>query len=311
MTEYIKTLWEEYGEKKIELKRIKDIKTLNRRTFHIDRFFNWLDLDINCKEDLLKLKRVHASEYVAYLMTITKKPETIRTYINYMKSFFQYLNDWDYIDSNIFSRAEIPSEDVVKSDDELFMTPSQADLIIKTTHSKVRSSLEKPIRDRAMLALGCYGGLRIGETAYFETDWYKNYKHDDVFYVWAEKTRSRHKVVLSKKLRDILDEYISSNEYVEGKYLFGDGDGGHISERTIHDIFKKWFSRSKIDEDFTYHQLRKSFCGFLIEELKLDLAEATVSSRHRNISTFEKSYYRVMNRQKVMDKTKKLMKGVE
>jgi len=139
------------------------------------------------------------------------------------------------------------------------------------------------LKHRAILMVTYAGGLRVGEVVRLrvgDIDGARNLIH-----IRGGKGRKDRYTILSEVALKVLREYF--REYRPREFLFeGRGGRGHISERTVQEVFGRAIEAAGIRKAATVHTLRHSFATHLLE-MGTDVRYIQELLGHASIKTTE------------------------
>lgn len=136
-----------------------------------------------------------------------------------------------------------------------FLRPEEARILLDAADN---------LRDRAMLAVFLWGGLRCKEIINANTPdydshdrlfWVRNNQDVDIRYPGV-KNKQEQSVVLPSEAHSYLVDYIRERPLIETKALFVTRDGERFSPRGIDDMIKRTADRAGIKRPVSAHVLR-------------------------------------------------------
>lgn len=153
------------------------------------------------------------------------------------------------------------------------------------------------IRDRGILALGLYGGLRPGETAHLlpvDVDVRRRVVH-----VRETKNGQDRDVPLTRECADILDEWLKCRPVSNTPYLFMTQHDNQLDIQTINRMVRRTVKLAGIEKKISGHKLRHTAAtamlklGIPITEVALMLGhkdlESTMGYLHANVDELRES----------------------
>ena len=160
------------------------------------------------------------------------------------------------------------------------------------------------VRDKFIVELLFYTGLRIGELLGLSTDSIKTVENRTLLYI--NETYYQGKIRDRAKTDDSIDHLIMDDITVEtykefleyrkehnitSKYLFANNRGKCevIGDRAIRDMLKKYLKMAGIDKNITPHKLRHSHVAYLIN-LQVPIQDIKDRCRHKDIRTTSNEY---------------------
>jgi integrase/recombinase XerD len=125
------------------------------------------------------------------------------------------------------------------------------------------SIIEAPrnLKHRALLSMAYSAGLRVSELACLKVSDID--PNRGVILVRSGKGRKDRYTILADRMKKLLDAYIDL--YKPELWLFEGQGGGHISARSIQEVFYRAKRACGITKDASIHTLRHSFATHLLE----------------------------------------------
>jgi len=150
---------------------------------------------------------------------------------------------------------ELPLTRRPKADRRLpgVLSREEVDLILRMPHN---------LKHRAILALAYSAGLRVSEVATLcvsDID-----ANRGVILIRSGKGRKDRYTILATKTKKLLKIYIEL--YKPDSWLFEGQNGGHITVRSIQEIFSRAKEGAGIKKSVSIHSLRHSFATHLLED---------------------------------------------
>jgi site-specific recombinase XerD len=118
------------------------------------------------------------------------------------------------------------------------------------------------IKHRSLLVLAYSAGLRVSEIASLRVDDIDVAR--GVILVRKGKGRKDRYTILSTKAKSLLDTYLDL--YKPQEWLFEGQNGGHLSTRSIQEVFVRAKNKLGITKNVSIHSLRHSFATHLLED---------------------------------------------
>lgn len=247
-------------------------------TFKFLTFINKTCLDIT-KEDILF--------YIAMLQSKTYSENTINNVRKYIKAFFTWLVDNDYILKSPFDKISKPKTTVIEKN-------TLTDMEMENMRDSCVDS-----RELALIDVLYSTGLRVSEVA--------NIRMDDIDFenrsinVFAKKTRNTRTVYLDSKAIKHIKDYRKDlrEEGIENEYLFVNKNKykntfNKVSVNAVEKILAVIAERAKISRRITVHVFRKTFASRMF---KLGMSPISISRLmgHISFDTTNKFYLAVSN----------------
>lgn len=170
---------------------------------------------------------------------------------NYIKNVMRTIELWAASQKTII---KLPKPERLNHRVE-FLRPAEARMLLDVADN---------VRDRAMLAVFLWGGLRCKEIINANVNdydthdrlfWVRNNQDADIRYPGV-KNKQEQSVVLPAEAHRYLLEYIKERPIVETKALFVTRDGKRFSPRGIDDMIKRTAERAGIKRPVSAHVLR-------------------------------------------------------
>ena len=230
------------------------------------------------------VKDITKEDITFYLIKLQQRNLSENTLINerrYLRTFFRWLNDNDYIDKNPFLRIKNPiKQPFVK---KTILTEQEIALM--------RDSCQNT-KELALFDFLLSTGVRVGELVNIKTsdvNW-----QDGAVYVFAPKTnKARTAYLNATALKHLIDyrESIDKNK-LKCDNLFVSRVYKPLSAEGVEYILHKITENAKIDKHITVHVFRKTFATRMMR------AGAKTSSvqnilGHKNFATTEKYYLEI------------------
>lgn len=265
--------------------------TLRAYRKDLNEFYNFINKDlINYPKDVKK-KNIH--EYLYYLSVKNLSSKTVSRKLASIKSFFSFLLKNKLVDNNV--AKSIPSP---KLDKKLptFLNQDQISLLLKLKDANDLIQL----RDNLILEIFYSTGVRISELVKIKI---QDIKLDDNSISILGKGNKKRIVIIGNYAKKKLQDYLTYDEVNDKGYLFNNvrkSTSGHISERNVFNIVKKYTSKVTQNEKISPHALRHTFATHLLNNgadlmsVKELLGHSDLSSTqiytHVNIKELKKSF---------------------
>ena len=275
----------------IYLEKKYSSNTLRAYRKDLNEFYNFINKDsINYPKDVKK-KNIH--EYLYYLSVKNLSSKTVSRKLASIKSFFSFLLKNQLVDNNV--AKSIPSP---KLDKKLptFLNQDQISLLLKLKDANDLIQL----RDNLILEIFYSTGVRISELVKIKI---QDIKLDDNSISIHGKGNKKRIVIIGNYAKKKLQDYLNYNEVNSVGYLFKNvrkSSVGHISERNVFNIVKKYTAKVTKNEKINPHALRHTFATHLLNNgadlmsVKELLGHSDLSSTqiytHVNIKQLKKSF---------------------
>lgn len=239
---------------------IKDEKKLSDNTVDayirdISQFSDYLK--DKGKYNLLNTNKTVIITYLSYLQKDGKSISTISRNLSSIRCLYQYLlNKNLIIEDPTFNLKSPQSERKIPnilSKDEINLLMSQAKIDTK-----------KGIRDRAMLELMYYNGLRVSEV--IDLNVVDLDMDSGLIKLW--KDNNNRVIPLNGKTLKTIVDYLEQyrTNYAEDEPLFTNLNGSRLTRQGVWKIFKQYNKMAGLDDDITPHTLRHSFAIHMLNK---------------------------------------------
>ncbi len=144
--------------------------------------------------------------------------------------------------------------------------------------------ITKNCKHNLLLKLAYSSGLRVSELVRLK--WSDIDLDRNILRVRQGKGKKDRHTLLSKKMRDWLEDYKKSNMFVEENFFLFPGAQGlnHLSERTAQKIFENSLSKTQIQKKLSIHSLRHAFATHMLEQ-GTDIRYIQMLLGHRSLKT--------------------------
>lgn len=239
---------------------IKDEKKLSDNTVDayirdISQFSDYLK--DKGKYNLLNTNKTVIITYLSYLQKDGKSISTISRNLSSIRCLYQYLlNKNLIIEDPTFNLKSPQSERKIPnilSKDEINLLMSQAKIDTK-----------KGIRDRAMLELMYYNGLRVSEV--IDLNVVDLDMDSGLIKLW--KDNNNRVIPLNEKTFKTIVDYLEQyrTNHAEDEPLFTNLNGLRLTRQGVWKIFKQYNKMAGLDDDITPHTLRHSFAIHMLNK---------------------------------------------
>lgn len=240
-------------------------KTIDSKKSKINLLYEWLDtLDSNDIRDLDEKMIVDYIEKLSSRVTrFNKMPgkNTIKSHISYLKLFFEYLYENDYILVNPFEDLNIKVGGVVKV--RGIFNKEEIDLFLDNIKIKDRASL----RDRAIFELMYSSGLRCSEILKLELEDIDF--NNRIMLIKCAKGKKDRYVPFSVVSCSFLLKYVGeSDKHIKSKTKKNQffNDPKKLGRELLRSRFKKYLEVAGFDKKkYTPHSIRHSTATHLLE----------------------------------------------
>lgn len=159
---------------------------------------------------------------------------------------------------------------------EIFRTREELDRLVNTPNPKYKSG----IRNRAILAVLCYAGLRVSELLNLRLSDVK--KYDSAIRVNDTKRKSSRIVYVPGYLFHYVEKWKEIRP--DSKYLFCSRYGKKLLPDYIQKMVKRYSKKIKLDKDIHPHCLRHSIATIWLKEGK-SIRGIQKQLGHKNLNT--------------------------
>lgn len=191
-------------------------------------------------------------DYKSYLISVRGlKPATVNRRLAAIKSWLKWARDHKMIDDlpRFPRRAAVEVKQAPKA-----LTKVEESRLIRTVE-RLGSD-----RDKALIALLLYAGLRVGEAVMVRADDIEIGDRKGKVIVRAGKGQKRREIPLSADARGMIKPLLSKSS----GWLFG-GSAGHLTPRAAQQIVKKYVYLAMLDiKAISPHTLRHTFATRLL-----------------------------------------------
>jgi integrase/recombinase XerC len=219
-----------------------------------------------------------------------------RRHLSSLKNFFQYLKEVNEDNSEKFAKNPVKSKIHAISLKDIDVIPTKM-----LTREEFKLIEEKTFRtkERLMLYLLYYGGLRLSELCYLKIS---NFDRAAKIITFTRKGGSIHTLVVQKEeiIFKNLDFYLAQNNF-KSDFLFQNKAGKAYSLKTFYNQIMKIIFRAHISEGVTPHSFRKACATNLYIRTKdllyvrdyLNHSDAKVTQTYIDKSTLSKNIKRL------------------
>jgi integrase/recombinase XerC len=237
------------------------------------------------KVEIEKADRIDIRKYLSFLHRENRKSSIARK-ISTLRSFYKYLVREQVIPSNPAKSVSTPKIEktlpTTLTVDEAFRLMESP----KTISEKFsKGSMEKGLRDRAILELLYSSGLRVSELVGLNS----NQLDLDLGIVKVMgKGRKERIVPVGAKATEALVAYLKERRIVEeDEPIFVNLLGGRLTARSVGRLMKGYSRRSGIFRKVSPHSLRHTFATHLLDA-GADIREIQEMLGHSSLSTTQR-----------------------
>ena len=253
-------------------------------------FLLWFKLIL--KKTRLKIRFHKSILFFQLPMSVSSR----RRHLSSLKNFFQYLKEVNEDGSEKFSKNPVKSKIHAIALKDIDVVPTK--MLAREEFKQIE---EKTFRtkERLMLYLLYYGGLRLSELCYLKIS---NFDRTAQIITFNRKGGSIHTLVIQKEdlVFKNLDFYLSQNEF-KSDFLFQNKDGEAYSLKTFYNQIMKIILRADLTMGISPHSFRKACATNLYIKTKdllyvrdyLNHADAKVTQSYIDKATLSKNIKRL------------------
>jgi site-specific recombinase XerD len=190
-------------------------------------------------------------------ITFARTQRGAHQYYRTLKASFNKAVEWNYIDSNPFSKVKFPklsrSFPVFVAEDELLI------IIANTPYQYLKD----------IFIVAFYTGLRLGELINMKWDWL-NFEQNCITVRCTEgfqtKSKKERIVPMSNKVRSVLINRFNNSNHILNDVVFYRKEKRRLHQDTISKQFKIIVRKSNLNEKIHFHSLRHSFASVLVQK---------------------------------------------
>ena len=237
------------------------------------------------KVEIEKADRIDIRKYLSFLHRKNRKSSIARK-ISTLRSFYKYLVREQVIPSNPAKSVSTPKIEktlpTTLTVDEAFRLMESPQTI---SEKFSKGSMEKGLRDRAILELLYSSGLRVSELVGLNS----NQLDLDLGIVKVMgKGRKERIVPVGTKATEALGAYLKERRIVEeDEPIFVNSLGGRLTARSVGRLMKGYSRRSGIFRKVSPHSLRHTFATHLLDA-GADIREIQEMLGHSSLSTTQR-----------------------
>lgn len=214
-------------------------RTAQRYTAIVERFARFLDIP---------LVESGVEDATRFLASLERDLDSSASTINQAISALRFLY------SRVLGR-EVPLTRRPKSDRRL-------PCVLSRDEAMQIVAAPRNLKHRALLVIAYSAGLRVSEIAALRVSDVDPSR--GVILVRSGKGRKDRYTILAKRTKQLLEMYIDL--YKPHEWLFEGQNGGHLSSRSIQEVFGRAKDKVGITKNVSIHSLRHSFATHLLED---------------------------------------------
>jgi integrase/recombinase XerC len=219
-----------------------------------------------------------------------------RRHLSSIKNFFQYLKEINEDNSQKFSKNPVKTKIHAIQLKDIDVIPTK---MLSREEFKLIEEKTFRSKERLMLYLLYYGGLRLSELCYLKIS---NFNIQDKIITFTRKGGSVHTLIIQKEelIFKNLDFYLTHHEF-KSDYLFQNKSGKAYSLKTFYNQIMKIISRADVAVGISPHSFRKACATNLYIRTKdllfvrdyLNHADAKITQTYIDKATLSKNVKRL------------------
>jgi len=204
------------------------------------------------------ITRLIVRGYVAWLRGRGLSPTTVARRIHSLRSFWNYLWDSDYVDTNPFRKLALPRQSRALP---VYLSVEEATRLIAATAARKSDFYVR--RDRAILALLLFTGARRSELLNLQWDDVDT-QGQTVRFVAAKGDKTRV-VPMTDQLVSDLAEWQKARPAATHRHVFTSKSGTRLGKRGLRTALLRALEAAGIDKGgVTTHKLRHTFACMML-----------------------------------------------
>lgn len=251
-------------------------ETRNDYYYDLKLYQNYIDEN---KINFLKIEKIDIMGYLKYLDKKNLKNASVARNISSLRSFYNYLVNVKYIESNVFKRIRNPK---VERKLPNYLSISEVETIL----DNIDTSDGIGLRNKCLFELIYATGMRVSEVANLKID-ALDLKSKSIRVIGkGSKTRI---VYFGSTTEELLTKYLNIRTSLLKKpseYLFVNADGNICKRQTIENYIKKIMQTSSVKHKITPHTLRHTYATHLLDN-GADIRSVQELLGHENLDTTE------------------------
>jgi integrase/recombinase XerD len=177
-------------------------------------------------------------------------------YYRTLKAAFNKAVEWNYIESNPFTKVKFPRLTKVYP---VFLTEDDLLIILANTTYEY-------LKDIFLVAF--YTGMRLGELINMKWNWIDFFKNQITVKCSDEfltKNKKERIIPMSEKVKSVLTDRLQNSAHQFNEVVFYRIKGKRLHQETISKQFKDAVRKSNLNERIHFHSLRHSFASLLVQ----------------------------------------------
>lgn len=214
-------------------------------------FLLWFKLIFNSAYKLTRQKK--RSEKSLFFLQAPMSVSSRRRHLSSLKNFFQYLKEVNEDSSEKFSKNPVKSKIHAISLKDIDVIPTQ---MLDREEFKLIEEKTFRTKERLMLYLLYYGGLRLSELCYLKIS---NFDSLAKIITFTRKGGSIHTLVIQKEelIFKNFNYYLEQNNLI-GDFLFQNKEGNAYTLKTTYNQIMKIIRRADVKKEISPHSFRKA-----------------------------------------------------
>ncbi|MBY0328842.1 tyrosine-type recombinase/integrase [Patescibacteria group bacterium] len=250
----------------------KSDKTITAYSSNVKAFQIWLSQRTDEEFSPLNVSMADVQDWKQYLLTTAKNkqggrlsPKTLNLYLESLKAYFRYLENEGTIKVNPV--AKVKKQKIQQASTPRWLDRNEVNRLLRHIEEFIEKKKWDGIRNRAIIFLMLYAGLRVSEVVNLELN-DLNFEKRFVI-IQSGKGGKYRRIEMNTDLRKALLGWLEirsekpTND--ETDRVFTTQMRVPISIQGIEQVFKKIKQVINV-EDFTPHVLRHTFCHAMLEK---------------------------------------------
>lgn len=256
--------------------------TIKQYKSEVEKFIRFLQDKSIVQENHVQL--IHIDAYRSMLLK-TNKNQSIAKKLSILKSFFWFLQSRGIIEKNVMSGLESVKIKQVDRKKKDALDVEEAFQLIEKTREWSSNKYKK--RNVLLVSILLFCGLRVSELC--QLTWDQVDLKNKTLYINGKGGKVRE-VPLDSFLIELFKDYKIAKKD-RSIFVFASNDAKkkmseeeHISQRTVHDLIKRYVKKAKIKKNIGCHALRRSAATILLSS-GVNLRSIQLFLGHSNIAT--------------------------
>jgi len=252
-------------------------KTVKAYTDDVKQFF------VFCQHNKLVVEEVNLiniRKYLALLYSNGLARNSISRKMTALRIFYKFMHLYGFIENSPVLRLTLP-----KSEKRLpnFLYGEEVNAILDT--AELQTPLD--LRDKSILEVLYSSGIRVGELVALDID-YINWQECSIK-VFGKRNKERIVPMSAVSLHYLRIYCYEARQKISSKItdrnaLFLNKNGGRLTDRSVRNIVKKYFSLASINKKASPHTFRHSYATHMLDN-GADLRSVQELLGHAQLST--------------------------